>query len=97
MNQHSVDFVGDHQISVFDNNNLAGIPDPKYAFIAPDGLNRVFLHNFDTSEDSQPFANMLAKARPITLTQGRARVLPDGGLFLEETISARHLRFTKDR
>jgi hypothetical protein len=96
MNQHSVDFVNDHQISVFDNNVIASAP-PQHAFMTPGETNRLFLFDFNTSQLTQPFAKLLAQARPVTLTGGRARVLPDGGLFIEESNYGRHLRFTSDR
>ena len=96
MNQHSVEFVNDHQISVFDNNVISGAP-TSYSFMTPEGSNRVILFDFNTSQVSQPYADLLAKARPITITEGRARVLPDSGLFIEETNYGRHLRFTQDR
>jgi hypothetical protein len=32
-----------------------------------------------------------------TLTEGRGEILPDGGLFVEETNYGRLLRFSKDR
>jgi hypothetical protein len=31
------------------------------------------------------------------MTEGRAEILPDGGLFIEESNFGRHLRFTKDQ
>lgn len=96
MNQHSVDFVDEHRISVFDNNVVAGISG-QHAFISPGDTNRVILYDFDTAQISQPYAALLAEARPVSVTEGRARVLPDGGLFVEETNYGRHLRFTRDR
>ena len=56
----------------------------------------MMVYDFDTKEVTQPFATLLAEARPRTITEGRARLLPDGGLFLEETNNGRQLRFTKD-
>jgi hypothetical protein len=96
MNQHSVDFVNDHQISIFDNNVIASAP-KEHAFMTPGETNRVFLYDFSNGQLSQPYAALLAQARPVTLTEGRARVLPDGGLFLEETNYGRDLRFTRDK
>ena len=96
MNQHSVDFVDDHRISIFDNNIVASAPSD-HAFMDANGSNRVIVHDFDTGQDSQPFAALLAQARPRSVTGGRARILPDGGLFVEETNFGRHLRFTSDR
>lgn len=95
MNQHSADFVDDHRISIFDNNVVSGAP-KEHAFLKPGDTNRVFLHDFDTGQESQPFASLLAEAKPVSITEGRARVLPDGGLFIEETNYGRLLRFTPD-
>lgn len=95
MNQHSADFVDEHRISVLDNNVVTGVP-VEYAFITPGDTNHVILYDFDTRQASQPFAALLAEARPVTIGEGRARVLPDGGLFFEETNYGRQLRFTRN-
>jgi hypothetical protein len=95
MNQHSAEFVGDHSISVLSNNIVAGVP-PEYAFLNTSDLNRVFLFDFDSGSVTEPFADLLAKARPVTVSEGRAHILADGGLFFEETNYGRHIRFTKD-
>lgn len=96
MNQHSTNFVDEHLISVFDNNVVSGAP-KEHAFLTPGDTNRVFLYDFDTGLVQQPYATLLAETQPVTITEGRARVLPDGGLFVEETNYGRHLRFTRDR
>lgn len=96
MNQHSVDFVDDHRISIFDNNVFGGSP-KEQPFLVKGDINRVLIYDFETKSISQPFAKLLEQARPVTITEGRARVLPDGGLFIEESNFGRHLRFTKDR
>jgi hypothetical protein len=61
----------------------------------------VFVLDFslDTPIVSQPFKDILEQPdlRPETVTEGRARVLPDGGLFIEETNWGRHFRISKDR
>jgi len=95
MNQHSAEFVGDHSISVLSNNMVSGAP-PEHAFLNASDINRVFLFDFDTGSVTEPFAALLEKARPVTVSEGRARILADGGLFFEETNYGRHLRFTKD-
>lgn len=96
MSQHAAVFVDDHRISVFDNNSFSGAPQSK-PFVKPGDINRVIVYDFDTKQASEPFAALLAEAKPATWNQGLARVLPDGGLFLEETNYGRHLRFTKDK
>jgi hypothetical protein len=96
MNQHSVDFVDNHRISVFSNNIVSGPPNKEHSFLNSNDINRVYVFDFDNNEASQPYEKLLAIARPITLTEGRAQFLPDGGLFIEETNYGRQLRFTKD-
>jgi len=96
MNQHSVDFVDDHRISVFSNNVVSAIP-KEHAFMSKEETNRVFLYDFEKGSVSEPYAKLLAEARPLTITEGRAQVLADGGLFIEETNYGRHLRFSRDR
>ena len=96
MNQHSVDFVNNHQISIFSNNVVSGKPSKEYSFLTPDDINRVYVFDFDNNEASEPYKKLLEVARPISLTEGRAQILADGGLFVEETNFGRHLRFTKD-
>lgn len=95
MNQHSSAFVGDHQISVFDNNVI--VDQGANSFLTPKAINRVMVYDFKTKQVSEPYAKLLEEAKPISVTEGRAQILNDGGLFLEETNFGRHLRFTKDR
>lgn len=96
LNQHSARFVDDHRISVFSNNNLDR-DSYQHFFITPGEINQVFIYNFDTRQATQPFEHLLAKTKPVAFSGGLAQVLPDGGLFIEETTAGRHLRFTKDR
>ncbi len=96
MNQHSVAFVGDHKISVFDNHVYSGAPG-KQPFLVPGDINHVMIYDFSTGQVTEPFASLLLDARPITMSEGRAQLLSDGGLFVEESNFGRHLRFTKDR
>lgn len=96
LNQHAAQFVGDRQISVFDNAVIGGVPD-EYAFMPLDGINRVMIYDFSNDEISEPFVELLKTSRPITITEGLARLLPDGGLFLEETNRGRTMRFTRDK
>jgi len=96
LNQHSPEFLDDHRISVFDNNVYGGAPSDR-AFLRKGDFNRVLVYDFSTDSVTEPFKELLTAAQPLTHTGGRARILPDGGLFFEETNMGRHLRFTKDR
>lgn len=97
MNQHSAAFVGDHQISVFDNNVFVGKELAGHSFLTPQDVNRVMIYDFKTKQVTQPYAKLLQESRPVSVTEGRAQILNDGGLFLEETNFGRHLRYTKDQ
>jgi hypothetical protein len=97
LNQHSVEFIDDHRISVFNNNVIAGPTSMKQMFMKPEDTNQFLIYDFETEQVTQPFAALLAEAKPVTITSGRARLLPDGGLFFEESDNGRILRFTKDR
>ncbi|CAN4273221.1 Arylsulfotransferase-like [Methylophilaceae bacterium] len=96
MNQHSVDFVDNHRISVFSNNVVSGPISKENAFLSKKDVNRVYIFDFDNNLASQPYEKLLSVARPITMFEGRAQVLSDGGLFIEETNYGRQLRFTHD-
>lgn len=96
MNQHSAAFLDGHRISIFDNHVFGGSPDHA-PFVTPGEINRVLVYDFETDAVTEPFASLLAVAKPVTLTEGRAQVLADGGLFVEESNLGRHLRFTTDR
>jgi hypothetical protein len=96
MNQHSVSFVGDHQIVVFNNNVIAAAYMPQH-FLTPGQINGVMVYDFVTQQVSEPYAKLLDETKPVTVTEGLVQLLPDGGLFIEESEFGRHLRFTQDR
>ncbi|MDD2719887.1 MAG: arylsulfotransferase family protein [Gallionella sp.] len=97
MSQHSADFVDEHRISVFDNHVTGGgFMDKSQVLMNPHDINRVYVYDFDDGKLTQPFEALLADARPLTITAGRARILPDGGLFLEDTNNGRDMRFSKE-
>ena len=96
MNQHSALFVDDNRISIFDNNVYSGF-NSNQPFVKPEETNRVWIYDFTTQQVTQPYAKLLREARPVTISEGRAQVLSDGGLFIEESNFGRHLRFTKDK
>jgi hypothetical protein len=102
-NQHSVHFVSDSEIALFDNNVFGfDAKRPKeYNFVSTNDVNRIFVIKFSDGKisDTEPYKDLLKLecVCPQTVTQGRARVLPDGGLFIEETNFGRHLRFSRNR
>lgn len=96
MNQHAAAFVDGQHISVFNNNIVAAAPRGQ-PFVRAGDTNQFMVFDFKTGEVTRPFKRLITAARPMTMSEGRARILPDGGLFLEETTSGRLLRFTRDK
>jgi hypothetical protein len=96
LNQHSVEFVDTHRISIFNNNVLASAP-RNLSFLQPNGFNKFMIYDFDTKTISEPFLSLLEASRLKTITEGRAKLLKDGGLFIEESNNGRHLRFTPEK
>jgi hypothetical protein len=102
-NQHSAQFVNGSQIALLDNNvygwnHLAPKTD---SFVRSNDVNRVIILDYSESppKELEPFKALLEErgAQPQTVTEGLIRVLPDGGLFFEETNYGRHFRFTKSK
>jgi hypothetical protein len=52
------------------------------------------IYDFSSGNVSEPYAKLLSEERPITISQGRAQILDDGGVFVEETDSGRLMRFS---
>ncbi len=95
MNQHAAAFVDDHSISVLNNNVIAAAPRDQ-PFVRAGDTNQFMVFDFRTGQVTRPFKRLLEAARPVTMTEGRARLLHDGGLFFEESNTGRLLRFTRD-
>ena len=90
-NQHDVDILNSHSISVFNNNskfyvNGGGV----------DEHNEVLIYDFKTNEYSSYLNETLIKNNVKTNTQGRNQILPNGDLFVEETNYGRTLYFNSD-
>ena len=94
MNQHDANFVDTHRISVFGNDVVVTFPAGN-EFLNPTATNQVYIYDFSTRQVSSPFEDLLRQYRVKTVTEGRGTLLPDGGLFVEETGFGRNLRFLK--
>jgi outer membrane protein assembly factor BamB len=87
LNQHSAHFYGDHEIAVF-GNDVYGRTLP-LQFIYKESHNQVYLYDFKTAHTKKIQSDVLSKAKPATITEGRSRVLKDNSIFIEETNNAR--------
>ena len=91
-NQHDVDILDDHRISIFDN-RMQKLYDEK---LKVDGNNQVIIYNFKTGKYTSYLKNSLIKNDVRTKNQGLNEILPNGDLFVEEENYSRTLYFNSD-
>ena len=89
--QHDVNILDDHRISVF-NNNVKLFKSSREV----DGSNEVIIYNFKTEEYSKYLAESLLNNYVKTPVSGRGKILLNGDLFVEETSQGRALYFNAD-
>ncbi len=90
--QHDVDFISDHEISVFGNDVL---DDPE-GRVLNDGHNNVYLYDFTNKTVSSPYKTAMELMEVRTGTEGLSEVLSNRDVFIEETTNGRLLRLTPD-
>jgi hypothetical protein len=88
LNQHDAHFLGDTAISVFGNDMVRVFGDEKFL----NGFNEEYVFNFKTGKTNSPYTKFFKDAAVSTANEGRAQVLPNGDLFVEETNKGRLLR-----
>lgn len=91
--QHDVDIIDDHRISIFNNSSINVVGNTTNAV---DGYNEVIIYNFKTKKYSSYLQNSFDEHDVISTTNGRSEILPNGDLFIEETIYGRTLYFNSD-
>jgi len=95
--QHDVDILDDHRISIF-NNNLHLFnnrkEDPPGVV---DGNNEVVIYDFKTDSYSKYLDESLEQNNVRTVDEGLSQILDNGDLFIEEQNYGRLLYFNKDR
>jgi hypothetical protein len=89
--QHDVDILDHHRISIFNNNSKDLINGN-----IVDGHNEVLIYDFKLDEYSSYLKDSLIENDVRTWTQGRSQILPNGDLFIEETNYGRTLYFNVD-
>ena len=90
-NQHDVDILDDHKISIF-NNNVKTFVNGNYV----DGGNEVIIYDFKKKGYSYYLNESLIKNEVRTVKEGISEILPNGDLFIEETNYGRTLYFNAD-
>ena len=90
-NQHDVDILNQHKISVFNNNSKNFVQDN-----VVDGHNEVIIYDFKTNEYTSYLSDSLIKNDVRTIVEGGSQILPNGDLFVEETTYGRTMYFNSD-
>ena len=84
--QHDIDIISDHEISIFNNNNSKA-EDNKYS--------ELLIYNFKTNQFKKLLNNQLTVKKFKTPTEGLSDISSDGSIMLEETNSGRILFYNK--
>ena len=92
LHQHDVNILNDHEISVF-SNNTARLGDGQWHVL---GANEVHIYDFATGETHSPWREALLQHDVRSETQGRATVIGENDVFVEETDHGRALRVSAD-
>lgn len=95
INQHSARFNNDNSITVFDNNIISFTP-KNQEFLSTGDVNQVYIHDFRTGRSNKSHESLLTETGIRTITGGSARLLPDGGLFVDETNTGRLVRYSSN-
>jgi len=88
MNQHDINFVDNHTISVFGNDTMF---DKLF-----NGHNSVYLYDFKTNKVSEPYREIMKEMEVKTISGGRGALLTGGDLFIDESNNGRILRVSTD-
>ena len=90
--QHDVDILDDHRISIF-NNNLHLLNKGQIV----NGNNEVIIYDFKTDSYSKYLNESLIEYDIRSIENGRSEILTNGDLFVEETDYGRLLYFNEDK
>ncbi|MXY23743.1 MAG: hypothetical protein F4Y45_04370 [Acidobacteria bacterium] len=92
LHQHDVNVLNDHEISIL-SNNTARLGDGQWHVL---GANEVYIYDFATGESRSPWRDALLQHDVRSETQGRATVIDEDDVFVEESDHGRALRVSTD-
>jgi len=97
LKQHDINQLKDGKFSIF-GNNIIDIIEPKFErpFIAAGRRSEIYFFNPQNNITSRPFSHMMSKHGIASATDGRLKILSNGDAFIEETVSCRLLRISKN-
>ncbi len=90
LNQHDIEIIDDHRIAIFGNNITNG----KFHIVSKnliDGHNIEYIYDFEKDTITTPFETLFKSSNIGTFTEGRARIVNNNEIFIEETNHGRLL------
>ena len=95
LHQHDVNIVSDTEISVFSNNAVFAEDTYELGHRVL-GASEVFIHDFETGETRSPWREAFRQHDVKTETQGRATVIGEDAVFVEESDYGRAVSLSAD-
>jgi hypothetical protein len=90
LRQHDVDIIDSTRISVFGNNVVeARFNKANGAFV--DGHNEVYVYDFSNMAISTPYTKLFESSAIHTRSQGGARILENGNIYIEDSNGCRNM------
>ena len=104
--QHDINLLDDGTFSIFGND--IGRINPDNPLVRENGLpvepwinesktSDIYIYDPSSSKVTTPFTSMMVKHRIGTKSSGRARILKNGDVYIEETDKGRLIRISKDK
>jgi len=87
LNQHSAHFSNDNAISIFGNDVYGS--KLSFPFIYKESHNQIYHYDLGNSQIRKLNSGAMSLVKPMTVTEGRVRVLDDMSIFVEETNNSR--------
>jgi hypothetical protein len=91
LNQHDVSVLDDHRIAVFDNRTVIGAKTSRV-----EGNSRELVYDFSDGSVSSPWEAGFRRWELAVVSNGRGTPLPNGDLFVEDTVRGQALRMSEN-
>lgn len=91
LNQHDVSVLDDHRIAIFDNRTVIGANASRV-----EGNSRELVYDFSDGSVSSPWEAGFRRWDLAVVSNGRGTPLPNGDLFVEDTVRGQALRMSEN-
>ncbi len=92
LNQHDANFLDDTKISIFGNDLIRDI-----GLFNENNISNVYIYDFKTQKIEMPYTDIITQVAMRSPEEARSKVLPNGDVFIEETMRGRLLRLSPNQ